>query len=99
MSMSREKQRLASLRVANDIRLARAKVKQELREGRISLRRAADLPCMASMTIFGLLVAQRNWGAQSANKACSRANVTPMRRVRDVTDRQMKELENARLAR
>jgi hypothetical protein len=78
----------SALKTANAIRKARAVAKSELREGRITLREALDLDCFASMTIYKLLIAQKNVGDFRALAVLHRLQINPQRRVQGLTERQ-----------
>jgi hypothetical protein len=55
-------QNMQALAKANRVRLARAELKREVREGRLSVREAMDRPEAETMLLFDLLIEQRRWG-------------------------------------
>lgn len=61
--MSATTQALEALERANEVRLGRARIKREIREGRLSVGDALDFDCVGGMRVFDLLQAQKRWGS------------------------------------
>ena len=86
-------QNMEALRLANEIRDGRVKVKRRLFAGDLSLEEALQDPSCQTARVLDLLIAQRRWGHSRANKALIAAdNIWPNRQVRQLTDRQRKLL-------
>ncbi len=87
-------QRLQALEQANKIRLARAELKRQVARGQTS---AADVilacPSEASSWPIGeLLMSQRRWGVNRCRKFLSRNQITEMKRIGTLTERQRRLL-------
>lgn len=92
---SRE-QKLANLQLANDTRSRRSTLKRDLKSSRVALlpllmNPPADLHTMKAMD---LLMAAPKIGRVKANKALSRAGVSPTKTLGGVSERQRRELVN-----
>ncbi len=90
-------QRLRALERANEIRLARARLKRRIAIGDIS---AADviLSCpveAASWPVGELLMSQRRWGSTRCRKFLSRSEVAETKPIGDLTERQRRLLASA----
>jgi hypothetical protein len=93
-TMAPEPQRLRALERANEVRLARAELKRQIAEGRIS---AADviLDCpweASSWTVGDLLMSQRRWGSTRCRKFLSRNHISEVKQIGSLTDRQRRLL-------
>jgi hypothetical protein len=89
-----EPQRLRALEQANAIRLARAELKRRIAEGELS---AADVilacpPEARRWTLGELLVSQRRWGATRCRKFLERNDLTEIKLIGALTDRQRRLL-------
>jgi hypothetical protein len=73
---------------ANEIRLARAKTKQQVYSGEVSIGDALALECCQSMTVFDLLKAQYRWERARAVRALSRLQMSEALSVAALTERQ-----------
>ena len=92
--MTRQPQRLRALERANEIRLARAVLKRQIADGRIT---AAEVilspPCAAmSWAIGDLLMSQRRWGATRCRKFLLRNQINENRSIGALTERQRRLL-------
>lgn len=77
-----------ALAIANEVRLERAQVKRDLRDGRLTVAEAMDRPCCATMSVESLLAAQHRWGTKRAGRTLSAVSINPARRLGALTDRQ-----------
>lgn len=101
--MSPTAQRQEALARANEIRFARADLKRELREGRLSLADALEDEATQKMTVFDLLRAQHRYGPErirrklttAANLIGSSRPVPEHKSIGDLTDRQKRALVQA----
>ena len=93
--MSTVPQHMAALEKANRLRLLRAQAKRQILQGTLSLADALGLECMASMTVEALLRAQYRCGVIRARKLLSALEISPTRRVEDLTGRQRSALAHA----
>ena len=89
-----EPQRLQALARANKVRLARAELKRRIADGDIS---AAEiiLACpeeAASWSVGELLMSQRRWGANRCRKFLARNQISEIKPVGSLTDRQRRLL-------
>lgn len=87
-------QRLQALEQANKIRLARAELKRQIARGQVS---AADVilacpPEASSWPIGELLMSQRRWGVNRCRKFLARNQLTEMKRIGTLTERQRRSL-------
>ena len=81
-------QALAALDRANEIRLARAQLKRQLKDGSLTLSEALDEPSMQSMTLFKLLRCIPRWGHKRSINFCARIPISPYRKISELTERQ-----------
>ena len=79
--MSASAQCMAALERANEVRLARAQVKREVRAGTLSISEAMDRECCQTMALFELLGAQRRWGPARIARALRTAELVARIRV------------------
>lgn len=89
-----QQQRLDALKRANDIRSERARLKERLRTGEVTI--AVVLgdppPCVHTAKVLDLLLAVPKYGRVKANRVLERCRVSPARTVNGLTPRQRKEL-------
>jgi hypothetical protein len=83
-------QTMTALQRANEVRLARAQLKRDVKSGALL---AADVisdppPCALTMPIAELIAAQRQWGATRASKHCASLGTAEMKTVGSFTTRQ-----------
>ncbi len=93
-TMTPEPQRLRALERANEVRLARAELKRRIAEGRVS---AAEViltsPWEASSwTVGDLLMTQRRWGTTRCRKFLSRNQISEVKPIGSLTQRQRRIL-------
>jgi hypothetical protein len=87
-------QRLEALGRANEIRIGRGRLKREIKAGRKLLPPLLlDPPrLIETMKVADLLLAAPKLGGVKVNKALTYCNVSPMRSVGALTERQRREL-------
>jgi hypothetical protein len=88
--MTPEPQRLRALERANEVRLARAELKRRIADGHVSV---ADVilgpPWEArSWAVGDLLMSQRRWGSTRCRKFLSRNQISEMKQLGALTERQ-----------
>lgn len=81
-------QPLEALDQARRIKEGRGDLRRQIRTGRLSIREALYSPYSQTMTVERLLIAQRNWGSHRAGTLLKGLQISPTRRVMDLTDRQ-----------
>lgn len=96
-----EAQRRSALRLANRIRRERSRLKQQLASGQAQLAEVLHCPpaCAAGMQIEELVSAQRGWGPTRTERLLAQIQISPTRRVEQLTDRQRRLLALAVQAR
>ena len=82
------------LRRANKSRIARARLKRELRRGRLDLAKLLRDPPPEVVTarVADLLLAAPGWGRVRTNRALNGARISPTKLVGGLSDRQRREL-------
>ncbi|MHB2000364.1 MAG: integration host factor, actinobacterial type [Solirubrobacteraceae bacterium] len=87
-------QRMEALARANDIRTQRAKIKRELRAGRLSIDRLLlDPPsCIDTAKVFDLLLAVPRYGRVKVNKILAHCRISPSKTIGGLSERQRAEL-------
>jgi hypothetical protein len=93
-TMTLEPQRLRALERANEVRLARAELKRRIADGDVS---AAEVilasPWQASSwTVGDLLMSQRRWGTTRCRKFLTRNQISEVKQVGHLTERQRRLL-------
>jgi hypothetical protein len=88
--MTPEPQRLRALERANEVRLARAELKRRIAQGRVS---AADVilaspPEALSWQVGELLMSQRRWGSTRCRKFLGRNQISEIKEIGKLTERQ-----------
>ncbi len=83
-------QRLRALARANEVRLARAELKRQVAQGRVS---AAEVildcpPAAGSWTVGDLLMSQRRWGVTRCRKFLARNQISEIKQIGTLTERQ-----------
>jgi S13-like H2TH domain len=83
-------QRLAALSLANETRSERARLKRELKAGRITVLPLLLEPpdWLETMRAFDLLLAMPKWGRVKVRKLLDRECVSPSKTVGGLSDRQ-----------
>jgi hypothetical protein len=88
--MTPEPQRLRALERANEVRLARAELKRRIADGNTSAA-AVILACpweASSWSIAELLMSQRRWGITRCRKFLARNQISEIKPIGTLTDRQ-----------
>jgi hypothetical protein len=95
--MTPEPQRLRALERANEVRLARAELKRRIAEGDISAAEVIlNSPWEArSWTVGDLLMSQRRWGRTRCRKFLLRHQISEVKQVGALTERQRRVLAGA----
>lgn len=78
-----------ALAIANQTRLRGAALRHRLQAGRVCFAEAIRDPAAASETVERMLRWQAGWGSHRVRVATVRAGISPFKRVRDLTDRQV----------
>ena len=73
---------------ANRVKRDRVGVKRRLRAGEVTLAEALEHECCQTMTVFQLLCAQYGWGRERTVRVLSRLQISELRHVGLLTDRQ-----------
>jgi hypothetical protein len=89
-----QQQRMEALRRANDIRSERARVKDRLRNGELTITDVLVEPpgCVYTAKVLDLLLAVPKYGRVKANRLLERCRISPAKTVNGLTPRQRKEL-------
>jgi hypothetical protein len=89
-----QQQRMEALRRANDIRSARARLKEKLRSGELCIVDVLIDPpvCVHTAKVLDLLLAVPKYGRVKSNRVLERCRVSPAKTVSGLTPRQRKEL-------
>ncbi len=93
-TMTKEPQRLRALGRANEVRLARAELKRRIADGEVSAAQVI-LACpnaARSWSVGDLLMSQRRWGTTKCRKFLERNQISELKRVGQLTDRQRRLL-------
>ncbi len=87
-------QRMEALRRANDVRSERARLKDSLRTGEISIGSVLlnPPPCVYTAKVLDLVLAVPKYGRVKANRLLERCRVSSSKTVNGLTPRQRKEL-------
>jgi hypothetical protein len=88
--MTSEPQRLRALERANEVRLARAELKRRIAYGDVSAA-AVILACpweASSWSVAELLMSQRRWGITRCRKFLSRNQISEIKQIGALTERQ-----------
>lgn len=94
-------QRRAAIQRAHVVRDERVAIRQQLRAGTKTVADILTEPCCATATLYSMLVAQRRWGDRRAIEFMSklsnhwRTPISPMRKLRDLTEREVAVLRRA----
>ena len=87
-------QRLDALRRANDIRTRRARLKRELKAGRVQIQGILlDPPdYVQTAKVFDLLLAVPKYGRVKANRILTQCRISPSKTIGGLSERQRAEL-------
>ena len=93
-TMTLEPQRMRALERANEVRLARARLKRQIADGHTSAARVIlDLPPEArNWSVRELLMSQRRWGSIRSRKLLAEVQISELRPIGALTDRQRRLL-------
>jgi hypothetical protein len=96
-TMPQDPQRLRALERANEVRLARAELKRRIAEGHVSAAEVILTPPreVSSWTVGDLLMSQRRWGQTRCRKFLLRNQISEIKQVGSLTERQRKILAEA----
>jgi hypothetical protein len=85
---------MIALEQANQVRRRRAKLKQDLREGKVQLEQILAAPAgyLASAEVFDLLVAVPKIGPVKAGRLLTSAHIRASKTVRELSARQRTRL-------
>lgn len=86
--------RMGALAKANEVRVARARLKQQLRAGDVRIEQALATPpeCASTAKVLELLLAVPNLGPTRASRLLTSAGVNPTKTVGTLTERQRTHL-------
>lgn len=89
-----ESSRAAALVLANQVRFARARMKQQLRAGALDAAVLVRTPpdYLASMKTHKFLIALPGWGPSKARKVMGRTRISDAKTIGGLSDRQRDEL-------
>jgi hypothetical protein len=88
-------QPMRALELANRKRIAVAKAKRQVREGSRSLESVLRDPVCGSAKVAQVIQAQRQWGPQRTAALMAQFGISHLRRVEDLTERQIDGLVRA----
>lgn len=88
-------QRLDALRIATDIRIAKATLKADIRSGKIGPVHALKDKRRTSMKVEEFLRAVPGIGKVKAHKLCARMEISPYKRISSLSERQLRLLRGA----
>ncbi|MBV8956439.1 MAG: hypothetical protein JO153_13245 [Solirubrobacterales bacterium] len=93
-TMTPEPQRLRALERANAVRLARAELKRRIADGQVGAAEVL-LACpweASSWAVGDLLMSQRRWGQTRCRKFLARNQISEVKRIEALTERQRRLL-------
>lgn len=87
-------QRMDALRRANDIRMRRARLKRDLKAGRVDLASLIlDPPeYLETAKLWDLLLAVPKWGRVKVNRLVNQCRISPSKTVGGLSERQRHEI-------
>jgi S13-like H2TH domain len=87
-------QRMDALRRANDIRVRRARLKRDLKEGRVQIEEILDQPpeYVSTAKVFDILMAVPKFGRVKAGRFLNTCRISQSKTVGGLSDRQRAEL-------
>ena len=87
-------QRMEALQRANDIRVRRAQLKRDLKDGRVQIESILlDPPeYVSTAKVFDMLMAVPKFGRVKANRVLQQCRISPSKTIGGLTDRQRAEL-------
>jgi hypothetical protein len=84
-----------ALAIANLVRIRAAEIKQDVKRGIISVADAIQMDEMQHVRIHLLLKAQIGYGEVRIHKLLKGISISPLRRIRDLTDREKRMIVEA----
>lgn len=93
-TMMLEPQRMRALERANEVRLARARLKREIADGYMTAAQVIlELPpAAANWSVRELLMSQRRWGSIRSRKLLAELQIGELRAIGALTERQRRLL-------
>jgi hypothetical protein len=90
-------QRMDALQRANEIRTQRAKLKRDLKGGRVSIHDLLLQPpaYLETAKVFDMLLAVPKYGRVKVNKVLSQCRISPSKTIGGLSERQRSELVSA----
>src|SRR3954453_5680486 len=87
-------QRMEALRRANDIRVRRARLKKDLKEGRLHIEQVLDAPpeYVSTAKVFDILMAVPKFGRGKAARFLNPGRISQSKTVGGLSERQRAEL-------
>lgn len=87
-------QRMDALARANHIRTQRARVKRDLKAGRVTIASLLQQPpgCVETAKVFDLLLAVPRYGRVKVNKVLAHCRISPSKTIGGLSERQRTEL-------
>ncbi len=87
-------QRMDALRRANDIRVQRARLKRDLKEGRLRVEAVLEQPpdYVATAKVFDILMAVPKFGRVKASRFLNQCRISQSKTVGGLSERQRTEL-------
>jgi hypothetical protein len=87
-------QRMDALRRANDIRVRRARLKKDLKEGRVHIEQILDAPpeYVSTAKVFDILMAVPKFGRVKASRFLNTCRISQSKTVGGLSERQRSEL-------
>ena len=87
-------QRMEALKRANDIRVRRAQLKKDLKEGRVRIEAILDdpPPYVETAKVFDILMAVPKFGRVKANRFLTQCRISQSKTVGGLSERQRAEL-------
>jgi hypothetical protein len=87
-------QRMDALKRANDIRVRRAKLKKDLKDGRVKIEKILENPpeYVSTAKVFDMLLAVPKFGRVKAARFLNQCRISQSKTVGGLSDRQRAEL-------
>lgn len=90
-----EPQHMKALAHANEVRFAAARLKRDVKAGRLTIPEALNDPRAQCLEVMDLLISQPRWGRHRVLTVLTPRFISETKRVRDLTDRQRDVLADA----
>jgi hypothetical protein len=87
-------QRMDALKRANDVRVKRAKLKKDLKDGKVKIEQILDKPpeYVSTAKVIDILMAVPKFGRVKATRFLNTCKISPSKTVGGLSDRQRGEL-------